>query len=75
MGKFADAFEKLADRIVIEDAAGEAGRNWTEDFANENGRYSCQCVDCDNVFIGHKRRVVCKLCAEAKAHDDIGDSR
>lgn len=29
----------------------------------ENGRYSCQCVNCGRTFIGHKRRVICPECA------------
>ena len=38
-------------------------RDWTEDAGHENGRYNCVCVKCNNVFIGHKRRVMCKVCA------------
>lgn len=38
-------------------------RNWTEDAGHENGRYSCRCIECGHDFIGHKRRVVCRLCA------------
>lgn len=37
--------------------------NWTEDFAHENGQYQCLCCKCEKVFMGHKRRTVCKLCA------------
>lgn len=37
-------------------------RNWTEDSSHENGNYECRCINCQNSFIGHKRRVVCKLC-------------
>ena len=36
--------------------------NWQEDFSHENGNYFCRCVNCKKMFIGHKRRVICKLC-------------
>lgn len=38
-------------------------RDWTEDNAHENGNYECICHACHQHFIGHKRRVVCKVCA------------
>lgn len=44
--------------------------NWTEDFAHENGQYQCLCCKCEKVFMGHKRRTVCKLCA-APLPDDV----
>lgn len=44
-------------------SAWAVGRHWTEDFPHENGQYQCRCVDCGQMFIGHKRRVVCKACA------------
>ena len=37
--------------------------DWTEDFSHENGNYQCRCIECNSVFLGHKRRVVCKVCA------------
>lgn len=37
--------------------------NWTEDFCHENGNYENECCKCNNLFIGHKRRVVCKKCS------------
>lgn len=39
-------------------------RDWIEDTTHENGNYLCLCTYCDSQFHGHKRRVVCKLCAE-----------
>lgn len=36
--------------------------NWDEDKGHENGNYNCVCCKCGNTFIGHKRRVVCKIC-------------
>lgn len=38
-------------------------RDWTEDAALENGNYQNQCANCDLLFIGHKRRAACKMCA------------
>ncbi len=40
-------------------------RDWTDDFAHENGNYLCGCVVCGERFKGHKRRKVCKVCADA----------
>jgi hypothetical protein len=37
-------------------------RNWEEDYGHENGDYINTCVKCNNIFFGHKRRVVCKVC-------------
>lgn len=37
-------------------------RDWSEDFPYENGNYQNRCVECKEIFIGHKRRVVCKKC-------------
>lgn len=39
-------------------------RDWAEDFSHENGQYSCICTTCREQFVGHKRRVTCKLCAK-----------
>jgi hypothetical protein len=39
-------------------------KDWTEDFDKENGNYQCKCLDCGELFIGHKRRIQCKVCAE-----------
>lgn len=39
-------------------------RSWPEDFEHENGNYECICADCTNHFIGHKRRVLCRVCVE-----------
>lgn len=36
--------------------------DWQEDQAHENGNYNCRCVRCGGLFVGHKRRVVCKVC-------------
>jgi hypothetical protein len=38
-------------------------RDWTEDFAFENGKYLNTCLECRRHFMGYKRRVICRLCA------------
>lgn len=43
----------------IDDKERERG----EDFSHENGKYSNYCLTCKELFTGHKRRLVCKLCA------------
>ena len=40
-------------------------RNWTEDAADENGNYQNQCGACHQMFVGHKRRAICRACAHA----------
>ena len=40
-------------------------RDWSEDHRLENGDYSNHCADCKVTFIGHKRRIVCKVCADS----------
>lgn len=37
-------------------------RDWIEDFEQKNGQYSNTCVGCYRIFVGHKRRVLCKTC-------------
>ena len=36
--------------------------NYPEDYAHENGNYMNVCRNCGEYFMGHKRRVWCKLC-------------
>ncbi len=38
-------------------------RNWTEDYAHENGQYMNRCLSCRRIFYGYKRRISCKSCA------------
>lgn len=42
-------------------------RDWSEDAGHENGNYQNRCLLCDQIFTGHKRRVICKECAMAAA--------
>lgn len=37
--------------------------DWPEDFTHENGNYQNKCCKCGEPFMGHKRRVVCRLCS------------
>lgn len=53
--------------IVVPDAKvirrAKTERSWQEDFGHENGNYNCICYLCDKIFIGYKRRIICKVCA------------
>lgn len=42
-----------------------AERAWIEDAGHENGLYSNTCIECGREFAGHKRRVICRVCAAA----------
>ena len=45
--------------------------DWHEDAPHENGQYFNRCLSCDEDFIGHKRRHICRKCHyEAKARYD-----
>lgn len=37
-------------------------RSYHEDYPHENGEYVNQCYRCRHYFVGHKRRVCCKIC-------------
>lgn len=37
-------------------------RSFEEDKTHENGNYQNKCSLCGEVFFGHKRRVICKVC-------------
>ena len=41
-------------------------KDWTEDFEHENGQYQNLCRECNSIFIGYKRRLVCKECMDKK---------
>ena len=51
----------------------QSPKSWTEDFFQENGSYLCNCMVCKEQFMGHKRRVVCKVCSDAAWYDVQGD--
>lgn len=50
---------------------GTAAKDWPEDFGDENGCYQCRCVLCGEPFLGYKRRVVCRQCADAALAESI----
>jgi hypothetical protein len=65
-GASAGERDNLGGDGVVDNFAPSA-RDWTEDFAHENGNYMCRCCVCKRLFAGHKRRVVCKVCATTAA--------
>ena len=46
-------------------------RSFQEDFSHENGNYYNHCYSCRNVFVGHKRRLICKLCIRAERIEQV----
>lgn len=52
----------------------EKARSWPEDFALENGQYSCRCISCKEIFFGHKRRYICKKCYADSGKEVISPS-
>jgi Zn finger protein HypA/HybF involved in hydrogenase expression len=44
------------------------GRDWEDDFKEENANYECFCFDCNRPFIGHKRRIICFECSKKQGH-------
>lgn len=56
---------KKIQALVLEYAAPQnvgGPKDWAEDFSHENGNYQNVCMYCEEVFLGHKRRVICKQC-------------
>lgn len=62
-GDVPETLAHIARLCIDAGAAPFAERNWTEDASHENGNYECLCCECDQMFIGHKRRVLCKACS------------
>lgn len=52
--------EKADDKKLI--VADSHPWDWPEDAGHENGNYQNRCIYCQRLFIGHKRRVVCRIC-------------
>ena len=38
-------------------------RDWPEDAAHENGNYLNRCWECNETFMGYKRRTTCRRCS------------
>lgn len=53
---------EVGDNFPSSDKRGD----WPEDFTHENGNYMCNCCECGKIFMGHKRRVACKICVGIK---------
>lgn len=51
-----------------EGAKTSPDRDWPEDFGHENGNYLCHCHWCHRRFLGHKRRVSCRVCAQQQGY-------
>jgi hypothetical protein len=51
-------------QAVLSAVFSNPGRDFTEDFGHENGQYLNICCRCAQNFVGHKRRVNCKVCVE-----------
>lgn len=74
ISEVAERLEKLAGHLAKQNNPIPAAvqvptmpGNWPEDASHENGDYECRCVTCKQTFYGHKRRVVCKVCASPNA--------
>ena len=57
--------EKMKDTTLMIPSENDP-KNWQEDFPHENGNYVNTCIECGSLFIGHKRRNVCKMCTLLK---------
>lgn len=53
--------------------AMNSSKSYQEDFTHENGQYMRTCIECADIFIGHKRRVICKKCGAKENIDKIKD--
>jgi hypothetical protein len=42
---------------------GPTPHDWPEDWPHNNGMYLGRCRSCGAQFIGHKRRMTCRVCA------------
>jgi hypothetical protein len=49
-------------------------RSWKEEEGHENGRYYNTCCVCERQFLGHKRRVLCKVCDAEKVSPYVAQS-
>jgi hypothetical protein len=50
-----------------------SAKDWPEDASHENGNYFNMCSVCDEQFIGHKRRMICKQCSTRAAERKAGN--
>lgn len=77
-GTYNDERMAIVELVLAADAAearpepkpDPALRDWPEDFPHENGNYTNTCSTCEQRFIGHKTRCVCKVCAYPPARPE-----
>jgi len=46
------------------EAMKQRPEDWPGDAIYENGNYNCRCQKCRRIFVGLKRRVLCRICHE-----------
>ena len=56
------------NELIVEKLRQLAPLDWHEDTTFENGNYQNLCTRCERVFLGHKRRVLCRECASIHEH-------
>jgi len=56
----------VSSSFLVRAGKGQSEADWIEDFTHENGNYMNKCINCEEMFFGHKRRVVCRICANGK---------
>ena len=52
-----------------------SAHSWPEDYSDENGAYESRCIQCETPFLGHKDRLICKVCdgENRKKYDAMTD--
>ena len=50
-------------------ASFDSIKNWNDDYEGIVGGYVSKCVRCEESFLGHKRRFVCKECYDNPAEN------
>lgn len=72
-----DRIKKLID-AALSPAPSEGEpvqRDWREDQEHENGNFINRCSKCEEMFFGHKRRVICKACTSPIPSEGGDDGR
>lgn len=54
----------LATSDSSSDLLRDSEHSWKEDYPDENGKHHHTCQQCGAQFIGHKRRMICKVCSD-----------
>lgn len=52
--------DKFREAVLV--LPNNGPRDWVEDFTTNSGTYQCRCIYCEQLFIGYKRRITCKVC-------------